>query len=192
MEPYKFNINLWMGALLPAPPVPPYPAPLRMTVDPAYFANETSDHSAFCVGYQESNIDWGATVTLLDCDSDRWKGIALPTRIVGAIEEWKPEQVWIERSGNGAPDLLADNITQMCESKGLAPIISFYTPKQSKAQRIFKLQATIENGYLKISPTRRMNALFDEVREFDFADKQNHRHPDDRLDSLAALVGFKN
>jgi predicted phage terminase large subunit-like protein len=177
----------WYNCVLPTPPRPPYPAPLRMTLDPAYFANDTSDHSAFCVGYQhpEDNI-----VTLLDCDSDRWKGIELPKRIVAAIKEWKPEQLWIERSGNGAPDLLADNIIQMCGAN--VPVISFYTPKQSKATRISKLQAVIDGNYLKINPIARMNALMEQVRNFDFTDKQNHRHEDGRLDALAALVGFRN
>jgi hypothetical protein len=160
-----------------------------MTVDPAYFANDTSDHSAFCVGYQhpEDNV-----VTLLDCGGDRWKGIELPRRIVAAIEEWKPQLVWIERSGNGAPDLLTDNILAMCEKAGHVPGISFYTPRESKGARIYKLQSVIDGNYLKISPISAMNALMDQVREFDFTDKQNHRHEDGRLDALAALVGFRN
>jgi predicted phage terminase large subunit-like protein len=184
---FKFQISQWAECILPVPPTPPYP-PLRMAVDPAYFSNDTSDRSSYSLGWLS---DEDGSFTLLDCQSGRWKGIALPEKIVDAIDIWRPEQLWVERSGNGAPDLLVDNINMLAETKGLATRISFFSPKSPKINRVFKLQAVIESDHLHISPGSWNSTLLQQARDFDFSRKDNHRHEDGMLDSLASVCGFR-
>ena len=179
---FRFNISQWSECVLPQAPPTPYSG-VRMAVDTAFFANETSDESAYSVGFQGDDFSF----TLLGADSGRWKGIALPNKIVDAIETWSPEQVWVERT-TGAPDLLVDCIKIECEARQISlPHITFFTPRESKATRVFKLQAIVESHQLRICPGAYTSTLLAQARDFDFSSpKQNHRREDGMLDSLAS------
>ena len=184
---FRFNAAQFSACVLAETPAPPY-THVRIAVDPAYFSNATSDQSAISTGFQGDDFSF----TLLDSASGRWKGIELPNRIVTAIETWDPYEVWIERTGNGAPDMLVDVIKMECELKGIRiPQITFFTPSESKADRVFKLQALVESQQLHICPGTFTSTLIQQARDFTFT-QTNSRREDGCLDSLAAVCGFKN
>jgi hypothetical protein len=185
-----FDLTEWRRCVLSIPPFPPFPT-LRMAVDPAYSANPSSDDSSYCLGF----LDEDSSFTLLDCGRGLWKGIQLPDKIVDALKKWDSPDVWIEKTGNGASDLLRDVIVLQCATREVTvPRISFYTPRTPKASRIRRLQGLVENDLLHISPTCPYGSLFDQALAFDFEskNKDNHRRPDDLLDALAAVCGFRD
>lgn len=181
---FRFNAQQFVDCILPAAPIPPFTG-VRMAIDPAYFSNPTSDESAYSVGFMgEEDMSF----TLLDADSGRWKGIALPNKVVDAIGTWKPDQVWVEATGNGSPDLLKDNILMGCEAREIPiPQITFYTPRQSKAVRVFRLQGLVESKQLKICPGAYTSTLIQQARDFDGSSDSNRHRLDDMLDSLSAV-----
>jgi hypothetical protein len=194
---FAFNLADWRAALLPrtdTPPTPPDGAHYRIAVDPAFFAedgsdgNNRSDESALTVGF----LGEDSSMTLTDSRAGLWKGIGLPEEIVDAIGTWNPEVVLIERSGNGAPDLLADNIRFLCDMRETGtPRIEFFTPHNSKPCRIRRLQDLLDNNLLRIHQGVFVSDLFAQVESFCFDRQDNKGREDGRLDSLASLCGYR-
>jgi len=192
MPDFSFRIPQIRACIVTRPATLPEGVSVRMTVDPAYFANEDSDCSAYALGW----IDDRGAMHLWDYACGRWKGLALPDRIVDAMELWVPEQIRIERNGNGAPDLLVDTISLRASMRGVpVPLITTFKPRQAKRQkanRIARLQTILDPDppFLHIYQNGFTEELIQQAQHFDFSADDNHRREDSLLDVVALACGF--
>jgi hypothetical protein len=192
MQDFSFRISQISACIVPRPAALPEGVDLRMTVDPAYFANDDSDCSAYAVGW----LDDRSAMHLWDYACGRWRGLALPDHLVDAIELWQVPNVRIERNGNGAPDLLVDTIALRLRMKGLsAPRITTFVPRQpkrQKANRIARLQTLLDLDppLLYIYRNAFTEELLQQAERFDFSADDNHRREDSLLDVAALACGF--
>lgn len=98
---FRFDVAQFRDLVCEAPVVPPH-GETRMTIDPAYFANEDSDMSAIVASFME-DVEEARVLTVLDATCGRWRGLSLPDRVVAMADKWKPAQIHIESNGNGRP-----------------------------------------------------------------------------------------
>jgi hypothetical protein len=164
-----------------------------MTVDPSFTARDgseeggnTSDESAIAVGFRE---EFGS-VHILDCVHGRFKGMALPDRIVDAQEQWSCAIIKIERNPNF--DLLSDAIKlRGAMREVIIPRIVPFVPIHSKRHRISRLQSLLEERIIQIQNGKFIQALLEQAENFCFKDSQNHRHEDGMLDVISMQAGFR-
>ena len=191
----KLNIDKWQRCLtLPADYAPPTHATIRMGIDSSPTANPDSDESAIAVGHFYEADPWTG-LTLLDCVAGRYRGMALPEKIVDLMELWIPEEISIERNIQHGGELLVDAIVYRATDRGIAiPRITSFSASnklEAKVTRVCRIESElIDHGLLKIRTAGFIDGLFDEVEKFT-DDKENHGRLDSRLDALAFLAGFR-
>lgn len=194
---FRFQLHQWMGCIQPAGEVLPTADPaqfqfLRMTVDPSYTVNDgrdggnVSDESVMGVGF----IGNEGLLNVFDCVHGRFKGMALPDRIVSVAEQWHPEEIWVER--NPFYDLLTDAIRLKAELRNIeiGRIIPF-VPVQSKKNRIARLQSLLVPPSIRIYPGAYTAEVLKQVENFCYTSKSNHRREDGLLDVISMLANFR-
>jgi hypothetical protein len=186
-------MSKWRACVcLPPDYRPPTEARIRMAIDTSPSAGPQSDESAITVGHF-TEVETGTELALLDCVAGKWAGIALPDRIVSAIEVWEPQQIFFECNKQHGGELLLDTIIWRARERGVAipRIVSFPCNNkiQSKIKRIRKIEDELISHnppLLKIRSASFVDKLFSEVQNFTF-DVENHGRADSCLDSLAYL-----
>jgi hypothetical protein len=189
---FSFDLDSWRKTLTPL--VAPQDQGLTLTLDPSFTARDgsregggnTSDESAMGVGWIDENFH----VNVLDVVASHFKGLQLPDAVVTLCEKWKIENIKVEQSPFF--DLLSDSI-RLCGDirEVVIPRISSVRVSTSKAIRFRKLQKLIDKRSVHIRQANFAGLLFDEVENFCFSNKDNHRHPDNRIDAICLLANLR-
>jgi hypothetical protein len=190
---FRFAMPQWRALVCDPVEVPPHVV-VRLTVDPAYFANSDSDETAACASFMDTEGDVNV-LTILDAASGRWPGLALPDRIVAMAEEWKVSEIRIESNGNGAPQLLKDVCAlRAAQSDITLGSIKLFHPNNklaAKRRRIFKLQSLVETTppALRLCVGPYVNRFLTQLQNFRF-DSESNRRREDGLADVVALAAF--
>jgi hypothetical protein len=191
----KLDLHAWRRCLtLPADYRPPADACIRLALDGSPSAEAHSDESVITVGhFTSTNAEPDGGVAFLDCIAGRFRGMALPDRVVAAMDLWRPQRVFIECNRQHGGELLVDAIKFRAEMKGVPTgrIVSFSASNQARAKirRIRKVEDQLvqqDPTLLKIRRGSFVEKLMSEVENFTF-DPENHGRGDSCLDSLSYL-----
>jgi hypothetical protein len=190
---FRFDVAQFRALVCDPVTVPPH-VDVRLTVDPAYFANDDFDESALCATFLD-NVDDVRVLTILDASSGRWPGLALPDRIVAMAEKWNVAEIRVESNGNGAPELLKAVCELRAEMKGITlPPKTLFRPNNkppAKRCRIFKLQSLVEctPPALRICAGTHVNKFLGQLQNYRFDNESNSRR-EDGLADVVAIAAF--
>lgn len=147
-----------------------------------------SDESAIAAGF----IGDEGLLSIFDCVHGRFRGMALPDKIVSVAEQWHPIEIRVER--NPFYDLLTDAIKLKGELRGveIGRIVPF-VPVHSKKNRIVRLQSVFDADpvAIRIYPGPFIPELLKQVENFCYNSKSNHRREDGLLDAISMQAGFR-
>lgn len=190
---FRFQIHQWRKVIQPAVPAPPHPF-LCMTVDPSFTVRDgseggnISDESAIAVGFSDD----GGLLKIFHCAHGRFRGMALPDKIVSVAEQWPCSEIRVER--NPFYDLLTDAIKLKAELRHveIGRIVPF-VPTHSKKHRIARLQNLVASNppRIRINSGLFVPELLKQVENFCFKSKSNHRHEDGILDVISMQANFR-
>jgi hypothetical protein len=189
----RLDISKWYQCVcLPPDYTAPADACIRMAIDASPSAGLQSDESAITIGHFV-DVEDGTAVALMDCIAGKFRGMALPDRIVSAMEQHHPQQVFVECNKQHGGELLVDTIRWRAECRGVETgrITTFSASNrlQAKETRIRRVDRELVNHdppFLKIRQAPFAAKILNEVRQFTF-DSGNHGRGDSCLDSLAYL-----
>ena len=179
-----FDVSQWRSACVSNIEIPAE-VQRRMAIDPSLTANEQSDHSSIGFGF----LDEDTCLTVTDLRVGKWRGIELPFQIVKGIEEFKPQQIDIERIPG--TDLLVDVVKLKAKEANIViERISTFSSCSPKPSRIRQLQGLLDRQMLKFHYGPFVEMLFQQVESYLFTPSNSGRS-DDALDVCAMLAGFR-
>jgi len=188
---FRFRVSDWRTAIAPIIPLEEHS--LTLCVDPSFTVRDrsrsgggnTSDESAIGIGFTDEE----GHLNVLEIVHGRFKGLALPHRVVDVLSAYPSETLKIERNPNF--DLLSDAIRLLATHREVAcPRIVPFVPITSKKGRIRRIHSLLVTAQIHIHNGPFVSDLLEQAQEFCFEDKQNHRHEDGMLDVIAMLANF--
>jgi hypothetical protein len=193
-ENFRFRVHEWRRAVkkFEAPP----DVDIKVTLDTAFTANDTSDRSALVATYSGPyrEADNLAELCVLDSRSERWRGDNLAKATVDFCELWKPVQLQIENIPG--TEILVASIKKKYEERGITPpcitLITRNVEKGAKNRRIIKLQGFFEPDppTIRIRYGSHIGPLFEEVENF-VPTQGNRSKQINTIDALALAAGFR-
>lgn len=167
-EDFRFSVSQWYGVMRSEIEIPT-DAEIKAVLDPSFTASPTSDRSALVAGYKQPSEQGVVEYTLIDAESDRWRGMELAVAAVDFCHRVKPKELRIEKIPG--TELLRDAILLNAESRQIEmPPIRFLTydvQRHAKNIRICRLQNLLTRPpALHIKRGKFVEMLLEEVETF--------------------------
>jgi hypothetical protein len=196
-EDFRFRTDQWRACVTSDIEVP-QDADVRIVLDSSPTASDTSDRSALVAGYVHTRESDGENeLVVLDFESARWKGMALPDAVIDFVFRVTPSASKLQIEHIPSTDLLVDSILLRAQMREVfLPRIEWINPaskvKGAKSKRIVRLQDVVAHQppKIRIRWNKNIGMLLEEVENF-VPSEQNRGRQCGLLDAISLLANIR-